>query len=240
MDIIWKKCLCFADSVALEFPISYFIKVSFYLVVNNSHTETEPHIKHVLYVPICTGTWNLYKYTYKDKAREDDWSSRMMKCYMSEARWGCFACNLKTGREDKKTRRLPGLKTQPVLHSECQAIQGCRVKLSLRKISKQKRTTSDITEFIYHAWDSWTQISFPEPFCCPCLVYSLWTWALLLPWFFSHIEIDRQACPDRSFMLEEEIPTGCRDWGPSTVSYRLFTVWKRHKLRKVWRVDGCT
>lgn len=42
-------------------------------------------------------------------AMEDDWISRM-KCYKSKARWGGFAYNIKTGRDDKKARRLPYLK----------------------------------------------------------------------------------------------------------------------------------
>lgn len=110
MDIIWKKCFCFVDLVVLEFFILYFIKVSFYLVVNNLYIEIELYIKYVFYVFICIGIWNLYKYIYKDKVREDDWSLRMMKCYMLEVRWGCFVCNFKIGREDKKIRRLFGLK----------------------------------------------------------------------------------------------------------------------------------
>lgn len=44
-------------------------------------------------------------------AVEDDWISRM-KGYKSKARWGGFAYNVKTGREDKKARRLPYLKTK--------------------------------------------------------------------------------------------------------------------------------
>lgn len=103
------------------------------------------------------------------------------------------------------------------------------MKPCLRKTKKQKEWQAEVAEFLYHAWDSGTQINLPGLPSCPWLRLYIIHMSLVFPGF-PH-SWDRQASMDR-WMLGEETSTGHRHSGPSP--YRvIFTVWKRHNFRKV-------